>query len=141
MSSLIWVHNDALRRDHPVFAAAPDDARAVYVWDKGDFARRDWSLKRCVFLLECLSEMQVEIIEGELLSTLDGTGASIIYTAATPDPHYRDMISNLETQTQIVSDKRFATLPDGADKTRFFRYWNKVRKSALSPTQKSETSA
>lgn len=31
--SLIWLHEEALTANHPVFKAAPKDTSAIFVWD------------------------------------------------------------------------------------------------------------
>ena len=33
MADLVWLHEGALRRSHPVFAAAEHGAPAVFIWD------------------------------------------------------------------------------------------------------------
>jgi hypothetical protein len=134
MTAMIWVHADALSRDHPVFAVAPSGARAIYIWDAEDLARRDWSLKRCVFVLECLAEMGVEIVTGRTTDVLAAVSAENIFTAATPDPDRLSAISELGDKITVVSGPRFATVPAGADMGRFFRYWNKAKRDALKHT-------
>ena len=135
MSAVIWVHADALSATHRVFGEAPEDVRAVFVWDADELARRDWSLKRCVFVLECLAEMDVELLEGEPAAVLDGLQAERIYAATSPDPYIRGVLDALDTPVTRVAETRFADVPDGADLKRFFRYWNKAKKTALKPSQ------
>ena len=134
MSAIIWVHADALSRDHPVFEAAPSGARAMYIWDAEDVARRGWSLKRCVFVLECLAEMGVDIVTGRTAEVLAAISADDIFTAATPDPARLSAISGLGEKITVVSEPRFTTVPADADMGRFFRYWNKAKRDALKPT-------
>ncbi|MEM7729372.1 MAG: hypothetical protein AAF311_08860 [Pseudomonadota bacterium] len=135
MSAVIWVHWDALSVAHPVFGTAPDGARRVHVWDSEEIARRDWSLKRCVFVLECLAEMKVEILEGKPAEVLDGLGADALYMADTPDPYLRKTVDAMKTGVTKVSEQTFTTLAEGADMGRFFRYWNKAKRSALRMTR------
>lgn len=132
-TAIIWVHADTLSRDHPVFAAAPDDAQAIYIWDAQDIERRGWSLKRCVFVLECLADMKVDIIEGQAQTALVDQK---VFTAATMDPHRRRVIQALGKHVTVVAGPEFATVPNGTDMGRFFRYWNKVKSTAMSPTAK-----
>lgn len=134
MSAIIWVHADALSRHHPVFYAAPTDARPIYVWDADDIARRNWSLKRCVFVLECLADMGLEILQGRTSDVLTSLGADHIFTAATPDPDRLEIIQTLEMGVTVVQPDPFVTVPNGTDMGRFFRCWNKVKPSAIRPT-------
>ncbi|MGB6230493.1 MAG: hypothetical protein WBF53_10245 [Litorimonas sp.] len=131
MSAVIWVHMDALSREHPVFGAAPKAARPVYVWDAQDVASRGWSLKRCVFVLECLEEMEVEIVEGDYQTVLFALGGEL-FTARTPDPALKAVTAQLGAT--VVDAPAFAEVPDGADLRRFFRYWNATKGSVLKPT-------
>lgn len=135
MTAIVWVHADALSREHPVFAAAPDDARAVYVWDADDLARRNWSLKRCVFVLECLKDMDVDILRGHPTAVLAAIDAEQIFTAATPDPYRLEIIATLKPKIVVVPPDPFVTVPEGTDMGRFFRYWNKAKRSAMQPTE------
>lgn len=137
MTAIVWVHADALSRQHPVFAAAPEDARAIYVWDADDLAQRDWSLKRCVFVLECLADMNVEVLQGLSVDVLGAIRADRIFTSATPDPHRLNVIDVLGSRIVVVPSDPFVTVPEGTDMGRFFRYWNKARRSALRPTEES----
>ncbi|WP_298913710.1 hypothetical protein [uncultured Algimonas sp.] len=128
MSAMIWVHFDALSMAHPVFAAAPDGARRIHVWDPEELARRDWSLKRCVFVLECLQQMDVELVPGDPADVLD---ADDVFLAASPDPYIRGVAERLSGHVRIVDDEPLSVVPDDTDMTRFFRFWNKTRRSAL----------
>ncbi|MGJ8561122.1 MAG: hypothetical protein ACSHX3_12875 [Litorimonas sp.] len=135
MTAIVWVHADALSRQHPVFAAAPENARAVYVWDADDLAQRGWSLKRCVFVLECLADMNVDILQGSTVDVLSAIRADRIFTPATPDPHRLHVIDALTSRIVVVPSDPFVTVPEGTDMGRFFRYWNKAKRSALRPTE------
>lgn len=134
MSAIIWVHADALSRNHPVFSAAPEDARAIYIWDAEDLAQRDWSLKRCVFVLECLADMGVEIVPGRTADVLSAMNGDEIFTAATPDPNRLSVIDALGDKITVIAAPSFAEVLAGADMGRFFRYWNKAKRTALRPT-------
>ena len=126
--AIAWVHIDALDADHPVMDRAE---RAVFVWDAGDMARRGWTLKRCLFVHECVAEMGVEVIAGEaasVLRALDGP----IFAAETPDPALKAVMAALEIEA--VPGKPFSTLPPSTDMGRFFRYWNQARRSAMTHT-------
>lgn len=134
MSAIVWVHWDALSSVHPVRRAAPEAARVIYVWDAEEIARRDWSLKRCVFILECLEDMEVELLEGRPSEVLNGLNASEVFTAASPDPYIRGEIDQLDSDVTVVKAPPFVSVPDSVDMKRFFRYWNKAKTSVLQPT-------
>lgn len=130
---VIWVHLDALSRNHPVFEAAPE-ARAVFIWDAEDLARRGWTLKRCVFVMECVDAMGIEVLEGPASETLASLRADRIFYAKTADPALRAAVRGLKVETISVAARPFTDVPRDTDMGRFFRFWNKARRSAMSPT-------
>ena len=133
--TLVWVHHDAISRAHPVFEAAGEGARAVFVFDAEDYRRRGWSLKRILFVMECVGDAGLEVLEGDALEVLRAQSADTVFVARTPDPRFREVIAGLrgEREVQVVKPVPFAR-PDGhPDLRRFFRYWKKARKSAMRP--------
>lgn len=130
MSALIWVHEDALRDDHPVRAAAGTTARAVFIWDDDYFRAQGYSAKRLIFIVECLSQMDLDVYKGdtqEILSQL--SNEQPIYTAATPNPEFSAIIYALDIL--VVADTPLARVNEHADLGRFFRYWKKASKSVM----------
>jgi hypothetical protein len=137
IGDVIWVHMDALSKEHPVFAVAPN-ARTVYVWDADDLARRGWTLKRCVFVMECVEAMDVEVLQGKMHEVLRDLDAKRLFHAKTADPALLACLDGLESEIIAVSPKPFTNVPRDTDMGRFFRFWNKARRSAMSPTPERE---
>jgi len=138
--SVVWVHEDAITLDHPVFKAAGSDASPVFIWDTLAHDRLGYSLKRRVFIYECAHELNIPIYAGDphdILTALADGGA--IYAAVSPDPDINAVLSALrETQDVItIEAPLLAQIPANTDTGRFFRFWNRARKSAL--THSSET--
>jgi hypothetical protein len=130
MSNIIWVHEDALSDNHPVFNAAGYEARAVFVWDEGYLRAQGYSVKRLTFLLECLGNMNVEFYKGDTKTVLrELSDAAQIYTAATPNPAFNEIINALDITA--VEDVPLARIDAPADLGRFFRYWKKAGKSVM----------
>lgn len=130
---VIWLHEDALRASHPVFAAAPAGARVIHVWDDAYLQKADYSFKRLVFLYETLCELPLEILPGATLDILRACDASAIYTPASLNPAIQHIITNLsaEREVVIVADEPFVSIAKPTDATRFFRYWGKAEKTAF----------
>ena len=133
MTDLLWVHIDALGRGHPVWDAA-GEAHAVFVWDADDLARRGWTLKRCVFVMECVESLGVEVIEGRAGEVLAGLAPSRLFMAQTPDPALNAAAEASGAEVQVIADAPFSDVPRTTDMGRFFRFWNAAKRSALSPT-------
>lgn len=54
---VFWLHDEALHKPD----AYQTGDRLVYLWDPNYFAQQAWSLKRRVFIYECLVALQAEI--------------------------------------------------------------------------------
>ncbi|MEG4118028.1 hypothetical protein QUA43_11195, partial [Microcoleus sp. N9_B4] len=57
---IIWLHGDCLSPEGPAFQAHPE-APAIWVWDDALIDEWQLSLKRMVFIYECLLELPVVI--------------------------------------------------------------------------------
>jgi len=132
---IIWVHEDALRGNHPVNIAAGQEALSYFIWDDEYFKSQAYSLKRLVFIYECLIEMDVKIIRGDMLEVLQAFNASIIYVADTNNTHLSAIIMRLKEMrsVHVIADEIFSLVEPNADMGRFFRFWNSGRKSMLQP--------
>lgn len=144
--SLIWVHEDAITLDHPAVSAAGHGARPVFIWDTAEHDRRNYSFKRRVFIYECAHDLDVPIYAGnpfEILTAL--ARGKAVYAAGSPSPYINGVLSDLrDTQDVVVIDApRLAHIPANTDTGRFFRFWNRAKKSALThssePLLASET--
>lgn len=133
MSQLIWVHEDMLRDDHPAFAVAPH-AAALYVWDDAYMEEMSYGLKRRVFIYETLCEMAVDIVVGDTLEVLRAQlGYDEIVTGKTPNPALKARMDALRATIKVSTqaDHAFARLDTPSDLRRFFKYWNKAKKTAF----------
>ena len=139
MVGLVWLHEEALRADHPVFAAVPA-AKALFCWDIDYMAAADIGLRRQIFIYESLLDLDVKIIRGAASKVLplvaQRVQATRLCVPDTPNPLIRQELSNVKAAltgitVELVSDRPFVQLATKPDLSRFFRYWNKARKQAL----------
>ena len=132
-NQLIWLHDKALSQSHPALDELNESTRVIHVWDDAYYQSRSYSLKRLVFIYETLCELPVEIIHGnttDVLQTLRPDKLIIPYTADTFIKKLSDELSQI-AEVEIVKEKPFvAVAPDEAFK-RFFKYWNKAKKTAF----------
>ena len=146
MADLVWLHEGALRLTHPVFAAVGPDAAAVFIWDRDRLAASHVGIKRQLFIYETLAEMSesrsLDIHEGraeEVLPRLAAqAGAGRVLVPSSPDPALRAEIGAIrraapDLEIVEIEETPFVSLANTPDLGRFFRYWNKARKSALRP--------
>lgn len=130
---LIWLHEEALRVTHPVFKAAPEGTRAVFIWDDHYLQKLDYSLKRLVFIYETLCNLPVDIIRGDTLSSVKELAPTRLFIPGSDKPHIISMINVLKTITtvEIIKDEELAQLPATMDLRRFFKYWSLAEKTAF----------
>mgnify|MGYP002879612057 CR=1 FL=1 len=142
MTDLIWLHEGALRRTHPVFAIAAPGAPALFIWDRDRFAAGHVGARRQLFIAETLAELAVDIYDGDAAvlvpQLVAAHGANRLLVPASPDPEIMTQLAAIrrampDVTVELVEDTAFVSLAKEPDLARFFRYWNKARKSALRP--------
>jgi deoxyribodipyrimidine photolyase len=137
MSILVWLHEDALRADHPAVVQAGDAAMLCYVWDDRHLRKMDYGFKRLVFIYETLCELPVTVYKGDTVSVLieiaRRTHAESVYIPATPNPELQALTRELAAHVQIqhIDDTPFVQFTKEPDSKRFFRYWNKAKKKIM----------
>ena len=146
MADLVCLHEGALRLTHPVFAAGGPDAAAIFIWDRDRLAASHVGIKRQLFIYETLAEMSesrsLDIHEGRAEDVLPRlaaqAGAGRVLVPASPDPVLRAEIGAIrrvapDLEIVEIEETPFVTMAATPDLGRFFRYWNKAKKSALRP--------
>lgn len=130
---VIWLHEDALRITHPVFAVAPAHARVVHVWDDAALQAAEYTLKRLVFLYETLCQLPLEILHGDTVTVLRGLGTSLLYVPSTTNACIQNTIATLsgDTTIHVIPDEPFADIKKPKDVRRFFQYWKQAEASAF----------
>ena len=131
---LFWLHDEAL--------AKPDDwqtgDRLVYLWDPNYFAQQAWSLKRRVFIYECLVALQAEIYVGhpaafwpaflaQQVDLLGQESAQVVYVAAALDPILQAWLaacpSNLRLEVQSNPSHFLLPVLPPTRLKRFSHFW------------------
>jgi len=139
---LIWVHTDSLNPDSPMLAAHPG-SRAVFVWDLEWLTKSKITLKRIVFLAECLQEMPgtIELRVGnpatELLALAKECGADYVLAQRTPDPRLLAAAVAVQRHLPVVwyDPPAFVESTRAFDLKRFSRYWQRAQTSAMETTR------
>lgn len=139
--TVVWIHIDALSPTNPALAAYPS-APALFVFDDQHLSDRKISLKRLMFIYECLLEMPVTIRRGdvaaELLAFMREQGASRIATVESVDPRLKTIYGAIRKglphgdRLEIIPVEPFAAVDNSRlDLKRFTRYWSAVKSRAL----------
>lgn len=125
----LWLHDEMLSP-----AWLRDGAAAVFVFDEEWIAQERLSLKRIVFLYECLIELPgVEIRKGNIVDEVrafaDRHGGVTIQTARSKLPRIKRQGEALGVEW--LEPEPFVELPDDVDLKRFSRYWRKAEKRVI----------
>lgn len=133
MTPVLWVHEDMLSPLNDAFLRHPG-APALFVFDDEFLTENRWSLKRIVFLYECLLEMPVEIARGNPVEQLrlfaEKHQAIEIVTVDSPGARFREIAARLP-QLQSIPEEPFIALREPVDLKRFSRYWRRAEASLL----------
>jgi len=137
---LVWLTLDSASAVSPAAATFPD-APKIFVLDQAWLESERPSLKRLVFLWECLADVpDVEIHVGEpraiLTARASALGCDAIVVAETPCPRVRRVAADVMATipVQVCPWPSFCDRSRVNDLGRFSRYWQKVSRSAIQPT-------
>ena len=138
---LLWHHTDALNPACEMLVSHADNP-AVFIWDTGWLVPNHISLKRVMFIAECLQEMPgtVEIHLGDpaeqLLAAARSAQADYILAQRTPDPRLNAAAAQVQAHLPIIwfDPPAFVETSRGFDLKRFSRYWKRAQVSALQRT-------
>ena len=127
---VLWIHAEALGPANPALLAHPGRP-AVFVFEPGllEGAAGPISLKRVVFLYECLLELPVTIRQGdgadEVLAFAARHRADGVVTSAWVDSQLGDTAACVAAALplQVLEPEPFVDLPEPVDLRRFSRYW------------------
>lgn len=129
MNTIVWVHGDALSPHNPALVAHPD-APALFVWDDALLTASRLSLKRIVFIYECLLELPVTIRRGDIAAEIARFaaehGATQVATTASIAPGFRRVVAALPPTLSVTAlpVPPFVDVPsEQLDLRRFSRYW------------------
>lgn len=135
---VLWIHGDALTPHNPAWQAHPS-APALFVWDEALLRQWHISLKRIVFMYECLLELPVTIRRGDVVTQLAAFAAEHdtqqVVTVHSVAPRFANLRQQLMTEKGLQVEV-LATPPlvpdDDYDLKRFSRYWRQAKKTVFS---------
>lgn len=129
--NIILIHDKALKTDY--LSNIDKNEKAIFIWDDNYFKQRQYSLKRLIFIYETLCEMKIDIIKGDVLQVIDSLKPDKVKTYFTADTAIRQITQNIANNydVEIIKPQDFVKISDGFKFTRFFKYWNKAKKTAF----------
>lgn len=138
--AVVWVQADSLTPTNPALLANPG-APALFVFDDADLREQRISLKRVMFIYECLLQLPVTIRRGdvatEVLAFAQEHNAVRIVTTDSVSPRAADICDALRKgmpagcRLESVPVEPFVPYTGHLDLKRFSRYWSAVRRLAL----------
>jgi hypothetical protein len=130
---IVWVHGDCLTPTNPALLAHPG-APALYVWDDDLLATSAVSLKRIMFMYECLLEMPVAIRRGDVAEQIVAFArehnAGRVITTESVSPRFRTIAARIKSAVPltIMPVEPFLDYDGFIDLKRFSRYWSVAQK-------------
>ena len=139
--AIVWVHGDNLNPNNPALKDVPA-APAIWVWDDELLDQWRISLKRVLFLYECLLELPTTIRRGIVVDEIEAFAAQHdahhVITANSPSPRFQDILRQLRQgglTVHVLKDSGLVDADVTFDLRRFSRYWQVARKYALIETR------
>ncbi|MBF2099144.1 MAG: hypothetical protein IGQ88_12340 [Gloeomargaritaceae cyanobacterium C42_A2020_066] len=135
---ILWVHGDCLDPHSPCFAAYPGRP-ALWVWDETLLTASQISLKRLVFLYECLLDLPVVIRRGDpaqvILTFAQEQGTNWVVTTDSPSPRFQQICDGLtkHLRLDVLAVEPFLAYEGYLDLKRFSRYWRAAQRHVLKP--------
>lgn len=133
---VLWVHGDGLSPRSPLFTQHPT-APALWVWDEPLLETTQISLKRIVFIYECLLELPVEIRRGqvttEILAFAQQYQADGLITTFSPSPRFQAIVAEVRVvlPVMVLPVEPFLNYKGFLDLKRFSRYWKVAQRLVL----------
>ncbi len=138
---IVWVFGDHLSVTNPALLTYPD-APAIYVWDEDMLHRNQLSLKRIVFVYECLLELPVVIRKGNTADVLTEFAvehnSSTIVSVKSISPrfqHHCQSLSKKGLTLELLTPKPFVSYSGKRDLKRASRYWRQIQSYAFQYTE------
>ena len=131
MTTVTWLHDEMLSPDW-----LADGQPAVFVFDEAWLREECVSLKRVVFMYECLLDLPgVEVWKGDVVAEVrrfaQAHGAERVVSGRSPLPRIRRQGEALGVEW--LEPEPIVTLPDEVDLKRFSRYWRRAEKQVIRP--------
>lgn len=135
-NKIVWVHGDCLSPQGPGLQAYPE-ASAIWVWDDTLIDECQLSLKRIVFIYECLLELPVVIRRGnvaaEVVAFAKELGTQGVVTAVSPSPRFEAICGEIRRSlpVEVLPVEPFVRYDGYIDLKRFSRYWRVAEKNVF----------
>ena len=145
MTTLIWLHEDALSKHHPIFDHVDNDYKAFHIWDNDYFKQVDYGYNRLQFIYEAMSDLPFDIYSGNITDIItnlaDTFQSTTLLVPETPNQFIQEKLSVLNKKLTItyIPDDDFIPKSSHIVEKRFFRFWNKIKKKAFLIDGKSDS--
>ena len=126
---VLWLHEKALRSD----LAFRSDVKVVHIWDEAYYQKRQYSFKRLFFIFETLCEYPLDILRGSTLEVMKELAPEELLIPYSADSEIQALIKDLSEHFKVtmLHSEPLAEVPDNLEYKRFFKYWNKAKKTAF----------
>ncbi len=132
-NEIIWLHEKALNNSYRALSKTSNKTKTIHVWDDQYYKNRSYSFKRLVFIYETLCELPVTIIRGNTIEVLSSFKPSKIIVPYTVDININEICNQLSCSFEVksIKDYSFSSISSDYKFNRFFKYWNKAKKTVF----------
>ena len=146
MKNLIWLHEEMLRLEHPIFEVANSNAHTFFIWDEKHFINASVNFERLVFIYETLLELPVTIYQGDardIISKLSYKfGVTEVFTPDAKSIALRRLFEKLKytVDLNVIEETKLFRYDEEIEYMRFFQFWRAIenRRQLLSDPMKND---
>jgi len=133
--ALIWLHEYSLRLPTKLPLSVTSEQPKIYcfIWDDAYLRQQNYSLKRLVFIYESLTQLPINIFQGDTINILQQRPEKEIYIESTSYPPLQEKIKTLEEYktVKIIPAETWVNIPANKKYQRFFQYWKNAEKQLI----------
>lgn len=133
--NIVLLNEDNLSAKHPVFdvAAQTGEYQTLFIFDDSYLEQEQYSLKRIVFIYECLQDIECSIFKGSIIDILTSKKPEKVFISYSPNPYFKNITEEIKAlcDTEIVAHKDVISTKTDKRFTRFFPYWKHIKNQLL----------
>ena len=131
--NIIWLHEKRLKHKSFWQHKLDENYKLIHIWDNDYYKRRNYSFQRLVFIYETLCDLEIDIIFGNIIITLQSIDINKLMIPFSVDTEIMKICSLLAEQINIkfIYDDKFVEVKEGIKFNKFFKYWSYAEKTVF----------
>ena len=128
--NLIWLHEKSLKYKSFWQDKLGEDYESIHIWDNDYYKKRNYSFQRLVFIYETLCDLEIDIVSGNIITTLQSININKLIIPLSIDTEITKICNLLvkEIDIKFIHDDKFVDIKEGTKFNKFFKYWSYAEK-------------